>query len=204
LICVRHGRTEWNAARRFQGHIDVPLDLTGRSQARTLAGYLRDERFDAAYTSDLSRARQTAEAILEKRDLEPVVEPRFREMAFGDWEGLTWPQIVERHPELGDAYEASPKFYTPAGGESFDAVCERVGAALADLRAAHPPGARVLLVTHAGVIHALLRIFSGSDERALEVRLLPASITRFADDGDAVRLIGVNEVAADTIPHTPA
>jgi broad specificity phosphatase PhoE len=123
-------------------------------------------------------------------------------MAFGVWEGLTWPEILERYPHLERDGEASPRLYTPAGGESFDAVCERARSVVDDVRAAHPPDARVLLVTHAGFIHALLRNFSESDERALGVRLDPASITRFTGEGGAMRLVSVNEGAADSTPHT--
>ena len=179
----------------------MPLDITGRLQARTLGGYLRDERFDAAYVSDLSRARETAEAILAGRKVTATIDPRLREMAFGTWEGLTWPEIIKKHPDLDRGGEGSVRVYTPPGGETFDALCERVATVVRDIRAAHPADARVLLVTHAGVIHSLLHIFSGSDERALGVRLSPASITRFADDADGVRLIAVNEVAADSPPH---
>lgn len=182
----------------------MPLDPTGGQQARVLGDYLRGEHFDAAYTSDLIRARETAEPIAAGRRLTVAVEPRLREMAFGTWEGLTWPEIVQQHPELDRNAEMSPRVYTPPGGESFEDVVTRIDGVLRDIRAAHPSGARVLLVTHAGVIHAMLRLVSESDERALGVKLLPASITRFTGSGDDFRLVSVNEVAADSIPHTQA
>jgi len=89
LICVRHGRTAWNALRRFQGQTDIPLDDEGLAQAQALAAHLRDERFDLALASDLTRARTTAEAILGDRDVVLELSPEFREMHFGQWEGLT-------------------------------------------------------------------------------------------------------------------
>src|ERR1700744_997778 len=100
LICVRHGRTAWNASRRFQGKTDIPLDDEGRSQARALAAHLRDEHFDVALSSDLVRARTTAETILGDRGLPLELTPAFREMQFGLWEGLTWDEIIARWPGL--------------------------------------------------------------------------------------------------------
>jgi broad specificity phosphatase PhoE len=87
LVCVRHGRTAWNAVRRFQGRTDVPLDEEGRAQAQALAVHLRGERFDLALSSDLSRAAATAAAIGAACGVAIELEPRLREMQFGSWRG---------------------------------------------------------------------------------------------------------------------
>src|SRR5471032_2762037 len=100
LICVRHGRTAWNAFRRFQGQTDIPLDDEGLAQAQALAAHLRDEHFDLAVASDLVRARATAEVILGARELPLELSAQLRDMHFGLWEGLTWDEIVARWPEL--------------------------------------------------------------------------------------------------------
>jgi len=162
LICVRHGRTAWNADRRFQGQTDIPLDDEGLAQAQALAAHLRDERFDVALASDLTRARTTAETILAQREPALEVTSALREMNFGAWEGLTWDQIVARWPELDAAHAMAPMYYTAEGGESWDALCARVDAFLRATTAAMDPDGRALLVSHAGVMHGIVRSLSGN------------------------------------------
>lgn len=190
---VRHGRTAWNADGRFQGQTDVPLDDTGRAQARALHDYLASETFDLAVSSDLSRAYETAEIALGTRDVPIERNPAWREMRFGTWEGLAWPEIVARHPQLAADAAAQPKSYTPEDGEAFEDVCRRVAAALLAIDRRVSDGARVLAVTHAGVLHALLRVALGESEAtALDVRFAPATITRFALGPRGNRLIDLN------------
>ena len=198
LICVRHGRTAWNAERRFQGHADIPLDDEGRAQARALGIYLRGESFDVAVTSDLQRAAATAEAIVDGRELPLERDPELREMRFGVWEGLTWDEIIARTPELDYAYEKSPRFYTPEDGESFDQVGERVSRVLARVTARLRPDGRALLVSHAGVMHSIVRVALGGDQEAkMGLRFVPASIMRVTGDPSAGWQI-------KTINETPA
>jgi broad specificity phosphatase PhoE len=204
LTVVRHGRTAWNQTGRFQGHTDIPLDEEGRAQARRLAARLGDERFDAAFSSDLARARETAETILGARAATLVLDARWREMRFGEWEGLTWAEIVARSPGIEAGGGAKPRFYTPQGGEGFDAVCARVESALADLTREPARSGNVLIVTHAGPLHALLRVALG-DERsdALAVRFSPASVTRLRRSDAAWELAALNvsdEVATTEYP----
>jgi broad specificity phosphatase PhoE len=193
LIVVRHGRTAWNDVGRFQGHSDVPLDETGRSQARSLALYLSRVPLARAVSSDLVRARETAEIILEGRDIALETDPRWREMRFGVWEGLTWPEIVERNPDLATRPANVPRFYTPEGGESFDELCARVRLALEALTATAAEGQTLLVATHAGPLHALLRVALGESEAsALGVRFLPATLTRFALGPEGARVTQLN------------
>jgi broad specificity phosphatase PhoE len=187
LVVVRHGRTAWNADGRFQGQVDIPLDEMGRAQALALEARLRAERFDLAVTSDLLRARHTAEIILAGRGLSLQRDPRWREMDFGAWEGLTWDDILRRDPNTRDAY-------APPGGETFALLCARVERALRDVRAGAHDGVRALVVTHAGPLHALLRVVLG--EQAPAVRFTPASVTRLRWSGDAAELVALNEPAA--------
>ena len=179
LAVVRHGRTAWNADGRFQGQSDVPLDDIGRAQVGRLATALAGDRFDIAIASDLVRASETARIVLGSRSLPVELDAAWREMRFGVWEGLTWTQIVERHPEVGEGHGTSPRFFTPEGGESFDDVCARVEVALDALAARVPDGTHALVVTHAGVLHALLRVALGESEAsALGVKFSPATVTR--------------------------
>ncbi len=189
---VRHGATDWNSERRFQGHSDLPLNAEGRAQARALAGALQAESFDYAVSSDLSRALETARTICGEGRVE--VDPRWREFSFGLWEGLTWDQIVLRWPQSGNREHAAAA-YEPIGGETFSAVCDRVGKALEDLR--HRSCERALVVTHAGPLHAMLHLLFADRDPAfretLKVRLTPASITRVRIEDSGPLLIALNE-----------
>ena len=134
LLLVRHGETDWNAEGRLQGHTDRPLSDFGRSQARRLAAELEHEGIDAVYSSDLARARETAEIVGERLGLPVVLDPDLREKDWGNWEGLT---AVER-----DRVEFA--------GESTEAHQKRMLRALQRIAEHHPDGARVLVVTHGG------------------------------------------------------
>ena len=197
LVCVRHGRTAWNQVRRFQGHTDIPLDDVGREQARALAAHLRGERFDFALTSDLARAAATAAAIGAACGVAIEADARLREMRFGTWEGLTWDEIVERNPSLAKRSATTPAYYMPVDGETFDDVSARIGPVLAEVTARLGSGGRALLVSHAGVMHALLRVaLVEPDEASLGVVFAPASIMRLSGNGSLPwRLDRINEVA---------
>ena len=188
---MRHGRTEWNAARRFQGQSDIPLSDEGRAQAHATAQALSAAPLEAIVSSDLSRAFETASAIAGRHALEVVPDARLREFAFGEWEGLTWDEIVARFPVARDMAFSSVREYRPTGGERFDAVRERVGAVLEAYR---QRAGTVAFVTHAGALHALLDILVGHEDDLSAVRLTPASITRIAMDSRRPRLMGLDDV----------
>ncbi len=201
LICVRHGRTAWNAERRFQGQTDIPLDDEGLAQAQALAVYLRPERFDLAVTSDLMRARVTAETICRGRDIELEISAELREMRFGSWEGLTWDEIVQRWPKLDAADEKSPRRYTAEGGESWEQLCARIETELRRITARMVPDGRALIVCHAGVLHAIVHGVSGATERAagetgLGIKFVPGGILRVRGSfDDGWTLTAINETA---------
>ena len=99
FLLVRHGETDWNRDRRFQGHADPGLNDTGRVQALELADELAAERIDAIYASDLARARETAEIIAGRVGAPVVLDRELREIDVGEWQGLTWPEIEQRYPD---------------------------------------------------------------------------------------------------------
>ena len=134
LLLVRHGETDWNADGRLQGHTDRPLNDFGRLQAQRLAAGLEDEELEAIYSSDLSRARETAEIVGGRLGLPVVLEPDLREKDWGTWEGLT--------PAERDRVELS--------GESTQAHQERMLRALRRIAERHPGDGRILVVTHGG------------------------------------------------------
>jgi broad specificity phosphatase PhoE len=193
LICVRHGRTAWNADRRFQGHTDIPLDDEGRAQATALAALLRNERIDVAASSDLGRAAETARIVLGPRDVPLRLDADWREMQFGEWEGLTWEQILTANPDLDPTNETAVKAYTPAGGETFDALCARVARGVERVAGEVADDGVALVATHAGPLHALLRVLLGDSE--LKVRFLTASVTRFRRTNGVWTLARLNQTA---------
>ena len=125
LILVRHGQTEWNASGRYQGQSNVALSDTGRKQARLLAERFPLKQLDAIYTSDLDRARETAESVGEKLGVPVYPEKVFRELSFGDWEGLTYQQITARWPEESNKLFTAPDELEIPHGETFQALQNR-------------------------------------------------------------------------------
>jgi broad specificity phosphatase PhoE len=194
LVFVRHGETAWNAARRFQGQSQVPLSERGRAQAAELALALRNESFSHAYSSDLTRAMETARTIVGARVLDIASDARLREFDFGQWEGLTWPEIVARWPQFEARLPTQARRYEPVGGERFEQVIARMRSFLEDLRSRAPAGP-VLVVTHAGALHAAVEELApeGFDPRGMVFST--ASITRIAMEGDGARIISLNDVS---------
>ena len=154
LVVWRHGRTEWNAAGRFQGQLDPPLDDEGRAQAaRTapvLAAALRGKRA-VLVSSDLQRAVDTAGALAPLLDLPVRIDRRLREHGLGSWEGLTRAEVADRHPEQYADWVAGGSV-RGRGGEEPAAVAGRALAAVADL----PDAEVAVLVTHGGLAGRLV------------------------------------------------
>jgi len=143
ILLARHGETEWNREGRWQGWADPPLNETGRAQARALAEQLRSTPFDAVYSSDLQRARETAEIVAAPHGVPVVADLGLREIDVGSWSGLTRPEIQERFPG-GDRPD----------GETRAQHSARVLAAVERIARANA-GQRILLVTHGGTMRAL-------------------------------------------------
>jgi glucosyl-3-phosphoglycerate phosphatase len=157
LLLVRHGETDWNRDGRWQGGSDTHLNDVGRDQASSLAASL-DGTVDAVYSSDLARARETAEILAAKLGLRVQLDERLRERAFGAWEGLTTAEIEERFAEAHERWRAG-EGPGAADAEPFDAFADRITAFLDDVLEQHPDD-EVLVVAHGGsirVIHALAR-----------------------------------------------
>lgn len=176
LLIVRHGTTDFLRERRFQGSLDVPLSEEGRAQAEALAAALAETPLDRVYTSDLSRACDTAAILTRGREVAPVPEPALRECSFGEWEGRTaseaaegWPEVFLRWRENG---EPAP------GGEDPRTVLDRAWPVCERARDECPEGC-VLLVTHSVVARRLLgRILGLAPEHTRgRLRLDPASLS---------------------------
>lgn len=155
IILARHGETDDNVEPlRVQGFRDTPLNGTGRRQARELAERLKGEELHSLWSSDLSRALQTAEIVGAALGLEARVDSRLREAHRGRWEGRLFIDIAREEPDLYCAWlQAGERFRFP-GGESLGEQQLRVRASLKDIRLAG--GLPALVVTHGGCIRAIL------------------------------------------------
>lgn len=159
IYLVRHGATEWNLTGRAQGQADIELNATGREQARRLVAELSDAQVTAIYSSDLKRALDTAAPIAAALGLEVEVDPAFREIDQGDWEGRTPDEIEVRWPDLwGPARHYSQR----PGGESPDEVRGRALEGLVRIARRHP-GENVIVVSHGGTIRWLSAAALGYD-----------------------------------------
>lgn len=201
LLAVRHGETAWSRERRFAGARDVPLTERGRRQSEALATALAETAVAAVYASPLERACATAEAIAKPHRVEVRVEPAFREMAFGAWEGLTREEL----PSVAiETWRQAPDRIVPPGGEPLGAVASRVAAATARLREAHP-GATVVLVSHAIVIRLLVLGALGlGPERLWSVDASPAGLTEIEYEEGWATVHRMNTLAhLDALETTP-
>jgi phosphoserine phosphatase len=154
VLLLRHAETEWNRERRFQGWRDVPLSAAGRAQAESAARLLAGTPLTAVWSSPLARARETAAIIAAAQRL-PVQEAEaFKEMAFGDWEGLTRDEVRARFPDAHRAWAETPAEARWPGAETLAAVRTRALQGLQALRAAHA-GQTICLVSH-GITARLL------------------------------------------------
>jgi len=158
LLLVRHGQTDWNLAHRWQGHIDIPLNETGRRQARLLAQRLETLPINAIYSSDLIRASETAKIIAEPLDILPVTDPDLRERNGGKFQSLTFDELQEQYPEIWRKVRLENA--TPPDGESLFEVAGRITAAYEAIVRRHT-GQLVVMVSHGGALNLLIAAIVG-------------------------------------------
>lgn len=158
---VRHGETEWNRTKRYQGHSDISLNETGRRQAQETAALLANEPLSAIYASDLSRAVETAQFVAQPHELKVQWKQELREIHFGLWEGLRYEQIMKKWAnELSLMYDHPEKGRAPEG-EGFSDLAQRAGAALLEIRKAHQETETIAVVAHGGTIRVLFCLLQG-------------------------------------------
>jgi broad specificity phosphatase PhoE len=177
LFVIRHGETAWSRERRFAGSRDIPLADEGLRQCEAVAAALGGKPVAAVYASPLERARASAEVIAKPHRLEVRIEPAFREMAFGEWEGLSREEVAGRFPEAYAEWRTAPHRLALRGGETLAEVAVRVSGALGELCAEHA-GETVVLVSHAIVLRLIvLEALGLPPERLWTVDASPAGIT---------------------------
>jgi len=152
ILLARHGESDWNGERRWQGHADRPLTALGRTQAAALAERLAATPVSAVYASDLLRARDTARAVADRLGLTVRTRRDLREVDVGSWSGLTREEVEAASPEGVERWLRGEKGWD--GGESYEKMAGRVVPAIFEIAAAHP-GETVLVVSHGGVVRAI-------------------------------------------------
>jgi probable phosphoglycerate mutase len=160
-ICiVRHGETDWNIEKRIQGHTDIPLNATGRAQALAMAYNAGHHHFSAIYSSDLSRALETAQALAEREALPVRRLPQLRERHYGIFQGITAAEGAALYPAAYAHYMARDPHYDFETGEPMLAFAGRVAEGI-DWMVRHHQGETLCAVSHGGVLDILYRRATG-------------------------------------------
>jgi probable phosphoglycerate mutase len=195
LVVIRHGETEWNRERRMQGTTDTRLSDLGRNQAQALGRRLASHGFTALYSSDLSRARDTAQAIAEHAGRNVVTDPRLQERRFGIFEGLLAAEIKARYPEEHARFASRDPDYEVPGGESASAFVARCLGCLSEIAGRHA-GEEVVVVTHGLVLDSLYRAALGLGHgEPRPVPLINASVNLFGYGASAWRMVVWGDVS---------
>jgi probable phosphoglycerate mutase len=156
LIALRHGETVWNTTGQYQGQLDSALTEIGLEQSRALATRLAQVPFAALYSSDLGRARQTAQIIAERTGHAVQFDARLRERSLGVFQGFTRAEVKEKFPDEYRWFKEGGWDYVVPGGESARQSIERIVTCLDELARKHP-GQQFVAITHGGVLGGFLR-----------------------------------------------
>jgi probable phosphoglycerate mutase len=193
IIAVRHGETDWNVDTRIQGQLDIGLNDKGRWQAQRVAQALAEEALDAVYSSDLSRAFATAQAIAAAQAdgaLPVQAHSGLRERGFGKFEGHTYAAIEAQWPDEARLWRIRDPHFAPDGGESPVQVMQRVGQAVNAIAERHPDQ-QIVLVAHGGVMDMLYRLATQQSVSAPRTwELGNTAINRLLWTPEALTLVG--------------
>jgi len=200
IILIRHGQTEWNRVERFRGRADVPLNDTGLAQAEATgqrvasdASPSRERQPVAIYSSPLSRAVKTAEAIAKHFNLPVQTHPGIADIDYGQWQGLTPDEVKERWPEFHHAWYSAPHTVRIPGGETLDDLRVRSMAMVNELAARHA-GQTIVLVGHTVVNRViLLGVLGLGNDRFWRLRQDTCAINVFEVDSGEFTLMSLND-----------
>lgn len=155
IVMVRHAETDWNAERRFQGHADTPLNELGRSRIEPVIEALRSWKPDVIITSDLSRAREMAEAAGAALGIEVIALEDLRECSYGEWEGMTLAEVRREHGDDLERWHRAEADVPRGGGESLTGMQARTIEAIASIAREHA-GRTIALFAHSGPIRGVI------------------------------------------------
>jgi probable phosphoglycerate mutase len=199
ILLIRHGETAWNAIKRLQGHLDIPLNAQGTRQAKALAAALQNEKLDAIISSDLQRAVQTAGEIARLQGLSTRIDAGLRERCFGGFEGELYSELPHKYPQAHAAWRAhDPDAEFPPGenqGETIRTFHHRIVTHLTHY-AKQFAGKKIAIVAHGGVLECAYRAAKNLPLNApREVTIYNASINRFAFEGERLQLLLWGDIA---------
>ncbi len=160
LYLIRHGETEWNKEKRFQGWTDIPLSPEGEAQAKKLGKRFEQISVDEIYVSPLRRAVQTAQCVADATGLSLQYNENFKEINFGAWEGMTAKEIAASYGPAFTEFIAHPEEGTFPGEISFDHVTERIQRGLAEVLEGKD-GKNIVIVSHGGIVRLMIRYLMG-------------------------------------------
>jgi probable phosphoglycerate mutase len=194
FLLIRHGQTEWNRVERFRGRADVPLNETGVAQARATGERVAAAwRPEAVYSSPLSRAARTAQAIASHFGIEVQIHPGLADIDYGEWQGLTPDEARDRWPEQARAWFEAPQDARIPGGETLDILRARAMAAVKEIAARHPEQT-VVLLGHTVVNRIiLLGVLGLGNDRFWRLRQEPCAINVFELQGSDFTLLSMND-----------
>jgi probable phosphoglycerate mutase len=194
IILVRHGQTEWNRIERFRGRADVPLNETGLAQAEATGRRVAVEwRPVVIYSSPLSRAVKTAEAIARHFNLPVQIHPGLADIDYGEWQGLTPDEAKQRWPQEIDAWYHTPHLAHIPGGEMLDDLRVRGMACVHELAARHE-GQMVVLVGHTVINRViLLGVMGLGNDRFWRLRQDTCAINVIEADGGDFTIVSLND-----------
>ena len=194
VILVRHGQTEWNRVERFRGRADVPLNDTGMQQAEATGRRVAAEWQPVAiYSSPLSRAIKTAEAIARATGLAAEAYADMVDIDYGDWQGLTPDEARTRWPEMVEAWYHTPHLARIPGGETLDGLRARAMKTVDELVARYP-GQTIVLVGHTVINRIiLLGVLGLGNDRFWHIRQDPCAINVFEVDAGKTTLVSMND-----------
>ncbi|MBM4288160.1 MAG: histidine phosphatase family protein [Deltaproteobacteria bacterium] len=192
IILVRHGQTPWNKDKIFRGSKDIPLNDQGREEARLAGEWLKNEKIDYAYTSPLSRSRDTAQAIAQHHGITVVDLPGLSDLCYGDWEGLPLTEVKVKYADLYRQWEATPHMVRFPGGETLAEVRARAFDAVQEVTARHP-GQTILLSAHRAVNKVLIATLIGLDDSHFwRLGQDTTALNRFVWDGRTWNIMALN------------
>jgi 2,3-bisphosphoglycerate-dependent phosphoglycerate mutase len=199
ILAIRHGETAWNVDTRIQGQLDIGLNDTGRWQAQRTAQALAHEDIAAIYSSDLSRAFETAQTIASalsvRGALQVISHLGLRERHFGHFQGKTWAEIETHWPDDALRWRQRDPTWSPIEGESLLQLRERIAQCVHELAQQHT-GEQIVLVAHGGVMDVLYRLATGQSTQAPRTwHLGNAAINRLLWTPQGLSLVGWGDVS---------
>jgi len=193
ILLIRHGETVWNSEGRCQGFSDIQLNAAGLEQAAALARALRGTRLDAIYSSDLARARKTADLIAESHKLPIQTDARLRELNQGKLEGKKLNDLLTDYPELLREWMARPADVVMPGGESMQSVQQRAWAAISDVAGLHDRGLVAVVSHNLAILSIVCKAIELDLDKFRKLRLKNASITELEFAHHGAVLVRIND-----------